>query len=114
MTPEETRLARELTANRRWEWRDGVAHVRECHAGWSYRHKDNDAPRGRSFGDHIPDLSDPATRGCLLEMVREATGDAYTTVDHFCDGDWACGGEYAPTEGAALAKALLAAWGEDD
>ena len=38
------------------------------------------------FPDSLPDLSDPATLGCLLALVREAWGDEWL----------ACKGEYSP------------------
>lgn len=38
-----------------------------------------------------PDLTDPATRGCLLALVREAWGDprASTNASPYGDGRWA-------------------------
>jgi len=68
------------------------------------------------------DIEHPATKGWLLAMLREATGDAALQPESrmtiFGDFVWRC--RYAvrcwvdgyPTEGAALESALLAALGE--
>lgn len=81
-----------------------------------------------------PDLSDPATRGCLLELLREASGKPSMllvphreegeepitewTVEHLSDHvDWDDLDHFqpqppyivnAPTEGEAIAAALVA------
>lgn len=40
-----------------------------------------DLPLGKSNLGRLPDLDDPATRGCLLALVREAWGpDHYVTI----------------------------------
>jgi len=41
-----------------------------------------DWERAEGFGD--PDLSDPATRGCLLALAREASGDPGLTIEPRC------------------------------
>ena len=65
-----------------------------------------------------PDLTEPATVGCLLALVRAAWGDPYLTVD-ICGVEdhrvWACyscdliAHAYGDTEAAALVAALEAA-----
>lgn len=60
----------------------------------------------------LPDLADPATRGCLLALARKKYPDATTQID---SGVWwvaACDGTQVgrgATEGEALAAAILAA-----
>ena len=68
----------------------------------------------------FPDLSDPATLGCLLALVREAWGDPALGVLMELHGDWcwsvgrgeaatALRGQGATTEAEALVVALEAA-----
>ncbi len=61
-----------------------------------------------------PDLTDPATVGCLLALLREASGRPDLTT-HLHDGYWHTGpdgyewgGPSAPTEVEAIAVALIA------
>ena len=66
--------------------------------------------------DALPDLSDPATLGCLLTLVREAWKDpALCVVLDTSDGSWCVGrwedglairGRGGATEAAALVAAL--------
>lgn len=75
----------------------------------------------RSACDMRPDIDHPATKGWLLAMLREATGaGCYTTEPALplAGAEWEVW-DYrnlvlgiGPTEGAALASALLAVWGE--
>lgn len=74
-------------------------------------------------GEHAyPDLTDPATRGALLALVREAWGDPYMTTDYWRGPRvWTCKSDEVhsmgacrrapkgPTEAAALVAALEAA-----
>lgn len=60
--------------------------------------------------DALPDLTDPATLGCLLALVREAWGDPAAHV--VPDGDWHVYGDMPETEygiGDSEAEALVAA-----
>lgn len=63
------------------------------------------------------DRGDPATVGCLLSLLREATDDAYVFVahsryTHLGDHGWIVAGRgwtrVGPTEGEALSAALIA------
>ncbi len=60
--------------------------------------------------DPLPDISDPATLGCVLALVREAWGDS--AAHAVPDGDWHIYGDMPETEyaiGDTEAEALVAA-----
>jgi len=58
----------------------------------------------------IPDLTDPATLGCLLALVREAWGDADIFGLHYhCDGGWCVEINDRHFYGDSMAAALVAA-----
>ena len=129
-----TELARRLAAHPKWRWRGGMAplHV----DGLAYRNGTwipDSIAAGQLDGNpyHFPDLEDPATWGCLLAMLWEVLRDE-RHVDLDLSGDdrgarvmtMRCDyldeqGEDrhyhdAPTPGAAIAAALLEAWGSPD
>lgn len=60
-------------------WPDRPCAIRE--GGWV------DTAPPRPLGDDLPDLTDPATLGCLLALVREAWGQD-TWVQH--EDEWTC------------------------
>jgi hypothetical protein len=82
-------LARRLTSRPQWRWMPGMRWVlptgsgdaalgRVCHS--------ESAPEGA-----LPDLTDPATRGCLLAWARELWEDPYLAVVAYetaITGDW--------------------------
>jgi len=81
-----------------------------------------DMPTHREFGT-LPDINHPATKGWLLHMLREAVeGHAFCDLESTEPDEWRVNADYlemdgpwdfptAPTEGEALAAALLAVWG---
>jgi hypothetical protein len=79
---------------------------------------------GKGFaGYEVPDINHPATKGWLLHMLREAVeGHAFCDLESTEPDEWRVNADYlemdgpwdfptAPTEGEALAAALLAVWG---
>jgi hypothetical protein len=108
MTPAELEaLARRAVACKRWRWMPGMLYKqRRC----GVRPEAATAPIIQGGG--LPDLTDPATLGCLLALVREAWGGP--TLGLWCDfvktiwivGDYEGELATAPTEAEALVAAL--------
>lgn len=127
MTPKEIEVARRATRCRAWRWRPGMLarwtkdtqpDVVSRHSAVRLHEKDED-PDGEAF----PDITDPATLGCLLALVRKALEDpcAYAVAGQFrgdtedswnegwvvmSDGTWC---DIRETEAEALVAALEAA-----
>jgi hypothetical protein len=132
MTDEQIALAKRAVACKGWRWMpgmlttEGMRVIHDPHL-WPDRPcairegtwVDTAVPR--PLGDHLPDLTDPATLGCLLALVREAWDqEDMGAVRIFRDGlrkwcvehdedDALVGAFYGPTEAEALVAALEAA-----
>jgi hypothetical protein len=128
-------LARRAVACKHWRWlpgmrcTDGSRMLRTGHdlsgswQAWSDEHYDACACKLRpeETRDDLPDLTDPATLGCLLALVREAWGvpDLYVApVEYVGPGPapawraWAVEGpdlHVYTTSGKTEAEALVAA-----
>ena len=107
MTEEQIALAHRAVACKGWRWMDGML----TDEGWRVR--PSDLPLGCVA---LPDLTDPATLGCLLALVREAWDDdeAYAIPWHDEDGGWTICVREAErsinvSEGNTEAEALVAA-----
>ena len=74
MSEELRELSRLLVRCRGWRWMPGMADL------WGGRVREGD---GIDRIQALPDLTDPATLGCLLALVRDAWGDPYLC----CVGD---------------------------
>lgn len=73
-------LGRRAVACKHWRWMPGMrALVGPTNAAYRYITPEYAPPEGDSVGffDPMPDLSDPATLGCLLHLVREAWPDEW-------------------------------------
>ena len=74
MTLEE--LGRRAVACKHWRWMDGMLiqplNSRTAVIEEEYIHDRGWSAKRRKWDDLHPDLSDPATLGCLLALVREA------------------------------------------
>lgn len=109
-------LARRAVACKGWRWMPGMRWWTEDDRG----RLDDFQPEymGRPH-DALPDLTDPATRGCLLALVRQAWGDPHASA-WYDDEFWQSGNRWSwfakkqtcvdyDTEAEALVAALEAA-----
>ena len=129
------KLATRAVACKRWRWMPGMlaktvwaetrilggqadrpalATIDHYGNGFMMHHLNNlpcdSFPQADTAYPFFPDLTDPATLRCLLELVREAWGDA--AAHAVPDGDWHIYGDMPETEygtGDTEAAALVAA-----
>ena len=126
MKEQEVAAAQRLVNNLKWQWRSGMKAVfyqKGDSESPFLRVSDWDADKIRGglkaiwFENHIPDLSDDATRGAVLGLVRDCIGKPIWVRDLTPQGgDWdVCyqGASYSvvvvasgSSEGEALARAL--------
>lgn len=124
MTEEETALGRRAVACKGWRWMSGMLTHDGYRTAWSDdgMHQSFKWDGRESIGSTeqlIPDLSDPATLGCLLALVREAMNDEHAGVSWDLSGEeWVCDGEHVYNgktylgvfaQGPSYAEALVAA-----
>ena len=117
MTTEATDLARRAVACPGWRWMGGARWIGVRSAPFENlcgRYPDSDRGYSIPHDAPLPDLTDPATLGCLLALVREAWVDADIFGLHYhCDGGWCVEVNdrhfYATTPAEALVAALEAA-----
>ena len=86
MTEEQIALARRAVACRGWRWmpgmftEDGFRVCRVDTDGYKFGYRVEYNYAYAVIGDVLPDIDDPATRGCLLTLVREAHGAPFLQV----------------------------------
>lgn len=112
MTETEQALARELARHPKWKWGRGMLAI------WGNRLErvvlTADDGRGLLCGtdatspEHYPDLSDPATQGCILSMIGDVKIDALDPWVQWRNADGSFSSTYSDTLGEALARAWLA------
>lgn len=124
MTEEQIALAKRAVACKWWKWLPGMLHgaVYATATGsgrWQHEPKLVSCYRVsdltlRLDADRLPDLTDPATMGCLLALVREAHGQ--TTLSPvsrgrrlWCLADFGTTALQGETEVELLVAALEAA-----
>jgi len=137
MTEEEMETARAFVACGRWKWLPGMrGHdryvyfrvVERFHDGFLVRFRN---PPSRQHKEHrfwdnsalnpplAPDITDPCTKGGILQVVRDATGRKYACLEYIplgcwamvdpIDGRWLREQDYGASEAEALLIALQAA-----
>ena len=122
-------LAKQLVASKHWHWKPGMRSlhhlmgparvVSEGLDGDHWIYKEGRLTSGVRIEEDecLPDLDDPATKGCLLALVREFWPGTYV-IPHKIKGEWITIMPAGPwpaagrTEGEALAYALLALYEE--
>ena len=126
MTDEYIKLAKRAVACKHWRWIRGMLRQDEMRyvgsgvwARWSDTALSSGVLTALHSPDQWPDLSESATRGCLLALVREAWGDpTLCVVFDTSDGRWHVGrwedgmalrGREGDTEAEALVDALESA-----
>ena len=83
MTNEEIEIARSFVACKGWRWLPGMLGVSATGGVWRVEQADLTALGGAGLGPAsiheagtwFPDINDPCTRGGILQLVRDATGD---------------------------------------
>ena len=76
MTEAQIELSRRAVACKGWRWMAGMRWIVSRVAPLEdYSGRIVDGGRRAPDGPGLPDLTDPATLGCLLALVREAHGD---------------------------------------
>lgn len=109
------KLAKRAVACKGWRWMPGMLPVSDDPQDWVPRvgelyaesHNSLGSNDAKRFG-YLPDLDDPATRGCLLALVRDVYGKPSIYCYRIGSEGW-CVSTPRPCFGATEAEALVAA-----
>ena len=112
-------LARRAVACKRWRWMPGMLSGRDLRVsrcdddGYVVGYYENLSYIAECVPGTLPDLTDPATLGCLLALVREAWGRPKLTTQNMLSmtaGEfWAVGVVRKRFDGDTEVEALVAA-----
>ena len=87
-----TELGRQVVANKHWRWLPGMlALIPAPHEGATgYMIRVTEGAPLESFAAGIPDMTDPATIGACMRLLREVAGYAYSrpTWSQSADSCW--------------------------
>ena len=114
MTDDMIALARRAVACKGWRWMPGMLHGTVVGGELKVCYRIGDLSLYLD-ADRVPDLTDPATLGCLLALVRAAWNDPTLTSAFNYEGwpSWRVGhpedGRGVRGEGDTEAEALVAA-----
>jgi len=88
MTPELEELAKRAVASKHWRWLPGMRAVgrRTLPTAW-FRLEESIPNLTGEWADAIPDLADPATVGCVIQLVCDAWGDPHSYLV-WSDPEW--------------------------
>jgi hypothetical protein len=124
MTTELEALARRAVACPRWRWLDGMhtaCRLRVVEGGEDYAigHRQGSTKDGGGWYDGeaagmLPDLTDPATLGCLVALVREIHGPSAVARHIGTNGrggqEWAIYDRAPAVDGYHMAAPALGYW----
>lgn len=88
MNTEEVEIAKRAVACKKWKWLPGMRAVgRKGQPEAWFRVEEKLSKLTGDWSKAVPDLSDPATIGCILELVREVWLDDEAAYSR-CDSGW--------------------------
>lgn len=110
MTPDLLELGKRAVACPRWRWMPGMLAIEWPAPGMGLARRPMRVDDGwPDVGVYLPDLSDPATLGCMLDMVREIHGRS--TVIRLVGTDGQGGEEWAICDRAPGGMAASSIYG---